>query len=71
MPLHHSLPATSTLLPAPHLLNRTRTALVVPPMYRPPQYKDRVNMELIKPAVDWRKSGVTVATGSAAVAKEQ
>ena len=36
----------------------------------PPQYKDRVNRELIKPAVDWRKSPVTVATGSAAVAKQ-
>eukprot|EP01025_Chloroclados_australasicus_P013876 TRINITY_DN164_c0_g1_i2.p1 TRINITY_DN164_c0_g1~~TRINITY_DN164_c0_g1_i2.p1 ORF type:complete len:498 (-),score=65.38 TRINITY_DN164_c0_g1_i2:360-1784(-) len=33
------------------------------------QYKDRVNMELIKPAVDWRKTGVKVATMQAAVAK--
>jgi UDP-sulfoquinovose synthase len=34
------------------------------------QYKDRVNLELIKPAVDWRKSPVSVATMSAAVAKQ-
>ncbi|KAL4419541.1 hypothetical protein ABPG77_006872 [Micractinium sp. CCAP 211/92] len=34
------------------------------------EYKDRVRPELIKPAVDWRKSPVTVATGSAAVAKQ-
>eukprot|EP01024_Parvocaulis_polyphysoides_P066161 TRINITY_DN7750_c1_g1_i3.p1 TRINITY_DN7750_c1_g1~~TRINITY_DN7750_c1_g1_i3.p1 ORF type:complete len:473 (-),score=70.00 TRINITY_DN7750_c1_g1_i3:235-1653(-) len=33
------------------------------------EYKDRVDMDLIKPAVDWRKSGVKVATMSAAVAK--
>lgn len=33
------------------------------------QYKDRVKMELIKPAVDWRKSGVSVATSGAAVAR--
>ena len=33
------------------------------------QYKDRCRMELIKPAVDWQKSGVKVATMSAAVAK--
>ena len=31
--------------------------------------KDRVRMELIKPAVDWRKTGVQVATMSAAVSK--
>ncbi|RMZ52926.1 hypothetical protein APUTEX25_001045, partial [Auxenochlorella protothecoides] len=30
--------------------------------------KDRVRMELIKPAVDWRKSGVSDATNRAAVA---
>jgi UDP-sulfoquinovose synthase len=34
------------------------------------QYKDRVKMELIKPAVDWRKSPVTVATMQAAVAQK-
>lgn len=34
------------------------------------QYKDRVRPELIKPAVDWRKSPVTVATGTAAVAQQ-
>lgn len=34
------------------------------------QYKDRVNMELIKPAVDWRKSGTKVNTMAAAVAKQ-
>eukprot|EP01026_Neomeris_dumetosa_P021390 TRINITY_DN1871_c0_g1_i4.p1 TRINITY_DN1871_c0_g1~~TRINITY_DN1871_c0_g1_i4.p1 ORF type:complete len:274 (+),score=42.41 TRINITY_DN1871_c0_g1_i4:63-824(+) len=33
------------------------------------QYKDRVNMDLIKPAVDWRKTGLKVATMNAAVAK--
>lgn len=33
------------------------------------QYKERVRPELIKPAVDWKKSGVSVATMSAAVAK--
>lgn len=33
------------------------------------QYKDRVNLELIKPAVDWRKSGAADATMKAAVAK--
>jgi UDP-sulfoquinovose synthase len=38
-------------------------------MYRL-QYKDRVKMELIKPAVDWRKSPTSVATMSAAVAKQ-
>jgi hypothetical protein len=32
------------------------------------QYKDRVRMELIKPAVDWRKAGSKVATMKAAVA---
>lgn len=30
------------------------------------QYKDRVDHRLIKPAVDWRKSGVKVATATAA-----
>ena len=33
------------------------------------EYKDRVRMELIKPAVDWRTSGTKVATMAAAVAK--
>lgn len=33
------------------------------------QYKDRCRMELIKPAVDWRKSGTKVATMGAAVSK--
>ncbi|GAX79449.1 hypothetical protein CEUSTIGMA_g6890.t1 [Chlamydomonas eustigma] len=33
------------------------------------QYKDRVKHELIKPAVDWRKSGTKVSTMGAAVAK--
>ena len=33
------------------------------------QYKDRVRLELIKPAVDWRKTGVKVSTGGAAIAK--
>ena len=44
---------------------------VLPPtrLYRL-QYKDRVKMELIKPAVDWRKSPTSVATMSAAVAKQ-
>ena len=32
------------------------------------QYKDRCRHELIKPAVDWRKTGVKVSTGAAAVA---
>jgi len=32
------------------------------------EYKDRCKMELIKPAVDWRKAGVAVATAGAAVA---
>jgi UDP-sulfoquinovose synthase len=32
--------------------------------------KHRVNMELIKPAVDWRKSGVADALGSAAVVEK-
>ena len=32
------------------------------------EYKDRVDMNLIKPAVDWRKSGVADATNKAAVA---
>lgn len=31
--------------------------------------KDRVNMELIKPAVDWRKSGASDALTSAAIGK--
>lgn len=34
------------------------------------QYKDRVKMELIKPAVDWRKTPVTSATTKAAVKAE-
>jgi len=33
------------------------------------QYKDRCKLELIKPAVDWRKAGVKVNTMGAAVAK--
>lgn len=33
------------------------------------EYKERVNLDLIKPAVDWRKMGVNSATMSAAVAK--
>lgn len=33
------------------------------------QNKDRVNLDLIKPAVDWRKTGVADASGSAAVAR--
>ncbi|KIY94581.1 UDP-sulfoquinovose synthase [Monoraphidium neglectum] len=32
------------------------------------EYKDRVKLELIKPAVDWRKAGVKVNTMGAAVA---
>jgi hypothetical protein len=34
------------------------------------QYKDRVDMRLIKPAVDWRKAGVADATNKAAVAAQ-
>ena len=34
------------------------------------EYKDRVDMELIKPAVDWRKAGAAPRVESAAVAKE-
>ena len=37
----------------------------------PPQYKDRVNMDLIRPAVDWRKAGVAPALSKAAVAAKQ
>ena len=33
------------------------------------QYKHRVNMDLIKPAVDWRTTGTKDASGSAAVAR--
>jgi len=33
------------------------------------QNKDRVNLELIKPAVDWRKTGVADASASAAIAR--
>lgn len=33
------------------------------------QYKDRCNLDLIKPAVDWKKAGGRVATKDAAVAK--
>lgn len=33
------------------------------------EYKDRVRPELIKPAVDWRKTPVGSGTASAAVAK--
>jgi UDP-sulfoquinovose synthase len=32
------------------------------------QYRDRCNLDLIKPAVDWRKAGAKVATRSAAFA---
>jgi UDP-sulfoquinovose synthase len=32
------------------------------------QYKDRCNLELIKPAVDWKKSGARIATKNAAFA---
>ena len=33
------------------------------------QNKDRVNLDLIRPAVDWRKTGVADASASAAVAR--
>eukprot|EP00193_Tetraselmis_chui_P012938 CAMPEP_0177772874 /NCGR_PEP_ID=MMETSP0491_2-20121128/12517_1 /TAXON_ID=63592 /ORGANISM="Tetraselmis chuii, Strain PLY429" /LENGTH=481 /DNA_ID=CAMNT_0019290837 /DNA_START=127 /DNA_END=1572 /DNA_ORIENTATION=+ len=33
------------------------------------EYKDRCNLDLIKPAVDWRTSGLKTATMNAAVAK--
>ena len=33
------------------------------------QYKDRVDMNLIRPAVDWRKTPVGSGTMGAAVAK--
>lgn len=33
------------------------------------EHKDRVNMDLIKPAVEWKKSGVADAISTAAVAK--
>ena len=34
-------------------------SLVPPPVPPPPlQYKDRINLDHIKPAVDWRKAGV-------------
>lgn len=32
------------------------------------QYKDRIDLNLIKPAVDWRKTSVGSATMKAAVA---
>ena len=35
------------------------------------QYKDRVNLELIKPAVDWRKAGAAPRVESAAVASRK
>ena len=35
----------------------------------PVQYKDRVDMSLIRPAVDWRKTPVGSGTMGAAVAK--
>ena len=35
----------------------------------PVQYKDRVDMNLIRPAVDWRKTPVGSGTMGAAVAK--
>ena len=35
------------------------------------QYKDRVDVELIKPAVDWRKTGVASATATAARQESQ
>ena len=35
------------------------------------KYKDRVNMELIKPAVDWRKAGAAPRVESAAVASKK
>jgi hypothetical protein len=34
------------------------------------QYKDRINTDLIRPAVDWRKIGVASNTMKAAVAKQ-
>ena len=33
------------------------------------QYKDRIDVNLIKPAVDWRKAGSRNAMMSAAIAK--
>ena len=33
------------------------------------QYKDRCNLELIKPAVDWKKAGARINTRNAAVAR--
>jgi UDP-sulfoquinovose synthase len=47
----------------PHLLS---TGLVDSLLSFAVQYKDRVNMDLIKPAVDWRKTGVKQAIGTAA-----
>ena len=44
--------------------------LPLPPKHPPPQYKDRVDPRLIKPAVDWRKAGVADATNKAAVAAQ-
>jgi UDP-sulfoquinovose synthase len=51
----------------PHLL---QDAMVDSLLEFAVQYKDRVRYELIKPAVDWRKSGTKVATMAAAVAKQ-
>lgn len=34
------------------------------------EYKDRCNLELIKPAVNWKDAGGRVATKTAAVAKQ-
>jgi UDP-sulfoquinovose synthase len=33
------------------------------------QYKDRCNLDLIKPAVDWKKAGARIATKGAAIAR--
>jgi hypothetical protein len=43
--------------------------LTSPPRHPRPIHPLQVRMELIKPAVDWRKAGTKVATMKAAVAK--
>eukprot|EP00873_Tetraselmis_striata_P011480 jgi/Tetstr1/431744/TSEL_002233.t1 len=50
----------------PHLLGENMTETLLEFAV---EYKDRCNLDLIKPAVDWRKSGLKTATMNAAVAK--
>ena len=62
-----SAPHARTKLPKHSLIESA--SWVLSEMLAAMQYKDRVKPELIKPAVDWRKTGIKDASASAAVAR--